>query len=112
MKIFGDIFVMPLEKNKNENKLDENIVLIANFVPSTPFCNKRKAIFFFFFFKIALWTMLLSCRVNIYSAKTFLKFSEESRVCSWKFRKHLCWSFFLIKPEDLQIYLKETPCEI
>ena len=40
---------MPLEKNKNENKLDENIVLIANFVPSTPFCNKRKAIFFFFF---------------------------------------------------------------
>ena len=66
------------------------MILVANLVPSASFCGKRKA----FFFKITLGRMLLSCRVNICWAKSFLKFSDGT-----------CWSLSLIKPEYQQLYL-------
>ena len=69
------------------------------------------------FFKIALGTMLLCCRVKICWENTLLKHqtvrSNHQGVQSvlknfTNFpRKNLCWSLFLINPEGLQLYPKE-----
>ena len=80
------------------------MILVANLVPSASFCDERKAIFF----KIALGRMLLSCRVNICSARSFQTFrSNHLRVLENFVNftgKHLRWSLYLIKPEHLQLY--------
>ena len=51
------------------------MILVANLFPSAFFRDKRMANVFF---KIALGRMLLSSRVNICSAKRFLKLSEAT----------------------------------
>ena len=50
------------------------MILVANPVPSASFRDEQKAIFF----QTAMGTMLFSCRVNICTAKTFLKLSETT----------------------------------
>ena len=67
MKIFEDIFAIPVAKNKNENNLD--MILVANLVFSASFHWEK-------IFKIPLETMLFSCEVKICWANTFLKLSE------------------------------------
>ena len=86
------------------------MILVANLVSCASFCGEK-------FFKIALGTMLLSCRVKTCRANTFIKLSEATtslqRVLekSTNFAgKHLCWS--LLKTEDLQHYLKETSTRV
>ena len=81
------------------------MILVANLVPST------------FFFTIALGRMLLSCRVIICSAKTFINNHPSVPENFVHFTgKHLCWSLSLLNPEggseDLQLNLKETPAQV
>ena len=87
------------QKNKNENKLDQEMILIDNLDPSTSFRNKRTEKFFQ---NCSGETILLNFRVNICSAKTFVKLSEETTSVE-NFTnfigKHLCWSLPLINLE-------------
>ena len=91
------------QKNKNENILDQEMILVDNLDPNTSFCNKRKEKIFQ---NCSGETILLNCRVNICSAKTFLKLSEET-TSTENFTnftgKHLCWRLPLINPEGLFI---------
>ena len=43
MKIFQDNLPSQKQKNKNENKLDEDMILVANLVASASFRHKKKA---------------------------------------------------------------------
>ena len=90
-------------QNKNENKLDQEMILVDNLDPSTSFCNKRKEKVFQ---NCSGETILLNCTANICSAKTFLKLSEETtsvEIFTNFTGKHLCWSLPLINPEGLFI---------
>ena len=62
MKIFEDIFAIPVAKNKNENNLD--MILVANLVFSASFHWEK-------IFKIPLETMLFSCEVKMCSECTW-----------------------------------------
>ena len=45
MKIFEDIYAIPVAKNKNENKPDEDMILVADLVSSAPFGYRGRQIF-------------------------------------------------------------------
>ena len=96
----------------SENKLDVDMSLVANFVPSTFFRHKEKANFFI---KIPLGTMLFSCRINICSVNTFLKLSEATTNLFLKISqispKIPVLESLFNKAGGQQLYLKETPTQ-
>ena len=88
------------------------MILAGNVISSASFRDKRKTIF------------LKNCSgddvVQLQGKQLFSKdisqiFSSHQRVLE-NFAnftgKHLCWSLSLIKPEGLQLYLKETPAQM
>ena len=70
--------------SKRKNKLEEDMILVANLILSASFRYKNKATIFF---KIALGTLLFSCRVKFVEQRCFSNFQKQPLACSWKFHK-------------------------